>query len=159
MTLTTKVPVREFKVPRFTMSYNTKAAATLRDLGLTLPFDPVRADFGDMLEAAPEPLFVSEVYHECFVKVDEEGRRRRQGLCPLAPVSAGGGFCRRPPVRVPDPGGVQRRGGFRRASDQPFGFALNYDLENDTMNGQSLRVHSCNFVIGLSMLLRCCMKM
>ncbi|PVH37997.1 hypothetical protein PAHAL_5G146800 [Panicum hallii] len=72
-TLTAKVPVREFRVPRFTLSYKTEAAATLRDLGLTLPFDPVRADFGDMLEAAPEPLVVSEVYHECFVEVNEEG--------------------------------------------------------------------------------------
>ncbi|KAG2600950.1 hypothetical protein PVAP13_5KG559200 [Panicum virgatum] len=88
VTLTTKVPVREFKVPRFTMSYNTKAAATLRDLGLTLPFDPVRADFGDMLEAAPGPLFVSEVYHECFVKVDEEGTEAAAATAVVAKGSA-----------------------------------------------------------------------
>ena len=72
-TVRAKVPVREFMVPRFTMSCKTEATATLRDLGLTLPFDPVRADFGGMLEAAPEPLLVSEVYHECFIEVNEEG--------------------------------------------------------------------------------------
>ena len=70
VTLTTKVPVREFMVPKFTMSSKTDAKATLRDLGLTLPFDPVRADFGGMLEAAPEPLLVSD---ECFIEVNEEG--------------------------------------------------------------------------------------
>ena len=69
-TLTDKVPVSEFMVPKFTMSSKTDAKATLRDLGLTLPFDPVLADFGDMLEAA---LHVSEVYHECFIEVNEEG--------------------------------------------------------------------------------------
>ncbi|KAJ1285539.1 hypothetical protein BS78_03G287100 [Paspalum vaginatum] len=74
-TLMAEVPVREFKVPKFTMSYNTKADRMLRDLGLTLPFDPVQADFGDMLEPqpGPGPLYVSEVYHECFVEVNEEG--------------------------------------------------------------------------------------
>ncbi|RCV39680.1 hypothetical protein SETIT_8G243200v2 [Setaria italica] len=71
--LMAKVPVRALRVPRFTVSYKTKAAAMLQDLGLALPFDPIRADFGDMVESPPEPLFVSEVYHECFVEVNEEG--------------------------------------------------------------------------------------
>ncbi|WVZ68719.1 hypothetical protein U9M48_017624 [Paspalum notatum var. saurae] len=76
-TLMAEVPVREFRVPKFTMSYKTKADQMLKDLGLTLPFDPDNADFGDMLESqpgpGPGPLYVPEVYHQCFVEVNEEG--------------------------------------------------------------------------------------
>jgi serpin B len=71
--LTVEVPVRALRVPRFTVSCKNKVAEVLRDLGLALPFDPIRADFGDMVESAPEPLVVSEVFHECFVEVNEEG--------------------------------------------------------------------------------------
>ncbi|XP_066309724.1 serpin-Z1-like [Miscanthus floridulus] len=72
-TLTGKVRVRAFRVPRFTVAYRTNAREMLLDLGLLLPFDRVAADFGDMVEAAPEPLVVSDVYHESFVEVNEEG--------------------------------------------------------------------------------------
>ena len=41
----------------------------LLDLGLLLPFDSAAADFGDIVEA----LVVSDVYHESFVEVNEEG--------------------------------------------------------------------------------------
>jgi len=41
----------------------------LLDLGLLLPFDRDAADFGDIVEA----LVVSDVYHESFVEVNEEG--------------------------------------------------------------------------------------
>lgn len=72
-TLTHEIPVRAFRVPRFTVAYKTNAREMLLDLGLLLPFDRVAADFGDMVEAAPEPLVVSDVYHESFVEVNEEG--------------------------------------------------------------------------------------
>lgn len=76
-TLTSEVPVRAFRVPRFTVAYRTNAREMLLDLGLLLPFDRVAADFGDMGEeaGAPEPLVVSDVYHESFVEVNEEGTK------------------------------------------------------------------------------------
>ncbi|KAL6614446.1 hypothetical protein ACP70R_036716 [Stipagrostis hirtigluma subsp. patula] len=72
-TLAMKVRVGAFRVPKFTVSNKTTATDMLRDLGLRLPMDPNLADFGDMVESPPNPLFVSKVYHECFVEVNEEG--------------------------------------------------------------------------------------
>ncbi|OEL32362.1 Serpin-Z1 [Dichanthelium oligosanthes] len=111
MTLMAEVPVRAFGVPKFTMSYKTKAAAMLRDLGLTVPFDAVHADFSDMLESAPEPLVVSEVYHECFVEVNEEGT---EAAAATAVVMRYG--CARPP---PPEDFV---------ADHPFMFLIQEDL-------------------------------
>ena len=61
--------MRAFRVPRFTVAYKTNAREMLLDLGLLLPFDRAAADFGDIVEA----LVVSDVYHESFVEVNEEG--------------------------------------------------------------------------------------
>ncbi|GJM93033.1 hypothetical protein PR202_ga09550 [Eleusine coracana subsp. coracana] len=73
-TMMREVPVRRFRVPRFTMSCKTTARDVLQELGLTLPFDRVRADFGEMTAVPPpEPIYAEEVYHQCFVEVNEEG--------------------------------------------------------------------------------------
>jgi len=61
--------VRAFRVPKFTVTDKTNAWKMLLDLGLLLPFDRAAADFGDIVEA----LVVSDVYHESFVEVNEEG--------------------------------------------------------------------------------------
>ena len=61
--------MRVFRVPRFTVADKTNAWEMLLDLGLLLPFDRAAADFGDIVEA----LVVSDVYHESFVEVNEEG--------------------------------------------------------------------------------------
>jgi len=61
--------VRTFRVPRFTVAYKTNAREMLLDLGLLLPFDRDTANFSDIVEA----LVVSDVYHESFVEVNEEG--------------------------------------------------------------------------------------
>ncbi|KAL6614445.1 hypothetical protein ACP70R_036715 [Stipagrostis hirtigluma subsp. patula] len=71
--LAIKVPVGAFRVPKFTVSHKVKATEMLHNLGLRLPMDPNLADFGDMVESSPDPLYFSEVYHECFVEVNEEG--------------------------------------------------------------------------------------
>ncbi|CAL4973885.1 unnamed protein product [Urochloa decumbens] len=110
-TLADEVPVRAFRVPRFAVSCNTRAAAALRELGLALPFDPVRADFGDMVESAPEPLVVSEVYHECFVEVDEEGT---EAAAATATVMTFGCACPPPPEDF--------------VADHPFMFLIQEDV-------------------------------
>ncbi|CAO2178138.1 unnamed protein product [Urochloa humidicola] len=110
-TLTAEVPVGAFRVPKFAVSCKTQAAATLRELGLALPFDPVRADFGDMVESAPEPLVVSEVYHECFVEVDEEGT---VAAAATAAVMSFGCACPPPPEDF--------------VADHPFMFLIQEDV-------------------------------
>lgn len=73
-TMVGEVPVGRFRVPRFTMSCKSTASAVLKKLGLGLPFDPVQADFGEMTAPPPPvPIYIKEVYHECFVEVNEEG--------------------------------------------------------------------------------------
>jgi serpin B len=66
-TTTAEVPVGKFRVPKFTMSCKTTASAMLQEMGLSLPFDDLHADFGEMTIYAPL------VFHECFVEVNEEG--------------------------------------------------------------------------------------
>ncbi|CAO2166520.1 unnamed protein product [Urochloa humidicola] len=110
-TLTDEVSVGAFRVPKFAVSCMTRAAATLRELGLALPFDPVRADFGDMVESAPEPLVVSEVYHECFVEVDEEGT---EAAAVTAAVMSFGCACPPPPEDF--------------VADHPFMFLIQEDV-------------------------------
>jgi hypothetical protein len=78
--------------PRFTVSCQNKVAQVLRDLGLALLFDPVRADFGDMVESAPEPLVVLVGSLPRVLRRDERGGNRgRRGY-----AGAGGLRRRRP---------------------------------------------------------------
>lgn len=72
-TMGSKVSVGAFMVPKFTISCGTDAKEMLKVLELTLPFDPILADLSEMAESPPEPLFVSEVHHMCFVEVNEQG--------------------------------------------------------------------------------------
>jgi serpin B len=72
-TMGSKVSVGTFMVPKFTISCGTDAKEMLKVLGLTLPFDPILADLSEMAESLPEPLFVLEVHHMCFVEVNEQG--------------------------------------------------------------------------------------
>jgi serpin B len=76
MDLWRAVPVGDFRVPKFTISYKTEATGLLKGLGLRLPFDEGAADLSEMLEStktADERFFVSNVYHQSLVEVNEEG--------------------------------------------------------------------------------------
>jgi serpin B len=62
-------------LPKFEFEYGAiSLVETLQALGMADAFDMHRADFSGMMdEAAPDPLFISEVLHKAFIGVDEEG--------------------------------------------------------------------------------------
>ncbi|VAH84895.1 unnamed protein product [Triticum turgidum subsp. durum] len=72
MALRSTVAVGAFKVPKFTISYKTEASGMLQSLGLRLTFSTA-ADLSELLQPMSPPLVVSQVYHESFVEVNEEG--------------------------------------------------------------------------------------
>jgi len=58
-------------LPRFTVEYDTSLVDVLKALGIVRAFDPALADFGRMSPASG--LFISEVKHKTYVRVDEKG--------------------------------------------------------------------------------------
>ncbi|XP_048573268.1 serpin-ZXA-like [Triticum urartu] len=72
-TPTEKVLVRNFKLPKFKISFGFEASSLLKGLGLHLPFS-CEADLSEMVDSAPEQnLYISSVFHKSFVEVNEEG--------------------------------------------------------------------------------------
>ncbi|CAN6292705.1 unnamed protein product [Urochloa humidicola] len=68
-----KVPVKEFKVPKFKISFGFEASKLLKGLGLQLPFSP-EADVSELVDSPEgQNLCVSSVFHKSFVEVNEEG--------------------------------------------------------------------------------------
>jgi serpin B len=64
-------------IPRFTLDATEplKLATELRVLGMSRPFDAGRADFTGIAAppSAEDGLYVTDVVHKAFVKVDEQG--------------------------------------------------------------------------------------
>jgi len=58
-------------LPRFEFRTKASVADLLASLGMPTAFDPAAADFSGMTEE--DRLFISDVIHEAFIKVDEEG--------------------------------------------------------------------------------------
>jgi serpin B len=58
-------------MPKFTFRTQTGLNVPLLTLGMTTPFDPNTADFSGM--TMQESLYISDVIHEAFILVDEEG--------------------------------------------------------------------------------------
>lgn len=63
--------VVNLELPKFDLSTKTSLVELLKRLGVTLAFDPDRADFSGMTHT--EPLFISDVRHEANITVDEKG--------------------------------------------------------------------------------------
>ncbi|KAL6845498.1 hypothetical protein ACP4OV_024993 [Aristida adscensionis] len=106
-----EVPVGAFRVPKFTVSHRKDATATLKGLGLRLLFDADRADFSDMAESPPYPLYFAGAYHEAFVEVNEEGTEAA-----AATAFAVGFGC----ARAPEPEDF--------VADHPFVFLITEDI-------------------------------
>lgn len=62
-------------IPRFKFEQDHDMVPSLKAMGMTLPFDRVRADFSNMSRPATveEELFITRVVQKTFVAVDEEG--------------------------------------------------------------------------------------
>ncbi|KAF0897902.1 hypothetical protein E2562_001613 [Oryza meyeriana var. granulata] len=65
-----KVPVRRLMVPKFKFSFKFEASTDVKRLGVTRAFG--RGDFSGMVTGG-EGLFISGVYHQATIEVDELG--------------------------------------------------------------------------------------
>ncbi len=63
----------ELALPKFESRYEDSLRNELIQLGLEIAFDPNLADFSQMNEQHTKDLFISEVKHKTFVRVDEKG--------------------------------------------------------------------------------------
>ncbi len=59
-------------LPRLELNYASSLNDALKSLGMEAAFDPARADFSRIHPPPPE-LFIGDVEHKTYVKVDEEG--------------------------------------------------------------------------------------
>ncbi|XVF74145.1 hypothetical protein PTKIN_Ptkin13bG0036600 [Pterospermum kingtungense] len=68
------VAVGEFRIPRFKISSGFEACEVVKGLGVVLPFS-YEADLTEMADNLPRDhnLYVSKLFHKCFVEVNEEG--------------------------------------------------------------------------------------
>ncbi|MCS7060576.1 MAG: serpin family protein [Anaerolineae bacterium] len=60
-------------MPRYTLEYQANLNRALAALGMSIAFDPQRADFSRMVDLRPENVFISNVVHKTFIEVNEEG--------------------------------------------------------------------------------------
>ena len=58
-------------LPKFEFRFKASVADLLKAMGMPTAFDPNAADFSGM--TTEDALFISDVIHEAFIKVDEEG--------------------------------------------------------------------------------------
>ena len=61
------------ELPRFTLKYKKKLNDFLKAMGMEEAFDANQSNFKGINEEMGEKLFISDVVHKTFVKVDEEG--------------------------------------------------------------------------------------
>ena len=63
----------ELAMPKFEARYEDSLLNELTQLGMGIAFDPNRADFSQMNEQHTKDLYISEVMHKTFIRVDEKG--------------------------------------------------------------------------------------
>lgn len=62
----------QLTLPRFEIEYEKKLNEILSVLGMSIAFDPNRADFSRIADVS-ENVYISEVKHKTYLKVDEKG--------------------------------------------------------------------------------------
>ena len=63
----------DLALPKFESSYEDSLADELKSLGMAIAFDPDHADFSLMNESHVRNLYIGEVLHKTYVRVDEKG--------------------------------------------------------------------------------------
>lgn len=85
------------ELPRFDLTFERNLVETFMSLGLSLPFDPARANFGRMIKMSKvQNFFLQEVLHKVTIKVDEDGAE-------AASLTGIGGMVatvKRPPLKI-----------------------------------------------------------
>jgi serine protease inhibitor len=59
-------------LPRLELNYDSSLNDALKSMGMAVAFDAAKADFS-RIHPPPPPLFIGDVEHKTYVKVDEEG--------------------------------------------------------------------------------------
>lgn len=59
-------------LPRFMLTYSANLKGALGNVGMGIAFDPRRARF-DAINPPPPELWISQLFHQAFVEVNEEG--------------------------------------------------------------------------------------
>ncbi|WP_422478373.1 serpin family protein [Pleomorphochaeta sp. DL1XJH-081] len=59
--------------PKFLDHYEVRLSPMLQQIGMTLPFDPTRANFSGLHADGVSDLFIDDVLHKTFIRVDEKG--------------------------------------------------------------------------------------
>lgn len=85
-------------IPRFELSQRYELKATLKSMGMSSSFDPATADFGG-LASSEEPIFIDEIIHQTYIRVDEEGT---EAAAATVVMGGAGGIEEEPPVFVAD---------------------------------------------------------
>ena len=63
----------ELSIPKFEVSYEDSLINELSNIGMNLPFEPYSADFSKMNESGEKDLFIGEIKHKTYIRVDEKG--------------------------------------------------------------------------------------
>ncbi len=63
----------QLSLPRFTLTYDKGLNEALVGLGMPAAFDPMRADFSQMISVPGANAYISKVKHKTFMEVNEEG--------------------------------------------------------------------------------------
>lgn len=103
----------DLQFPKFTFESKFSLPAPLKELGMVQAFDPVAADFSAMRTPPPD-LFISDVIHQSFVAVDEEGTEAAAATAVIIRAASGR------PAAVPF------------TVDSPFIFMI-HDIATDTI--------------------------
>lgn len=98
-------------IPRFKFEQTHDMVRPLKAMGMTLPFDLVRADFSNMSRPAKpeEELYITRVVQKTFVAVDEEGTEAAAATAVVMGVRGSS-------MRGPEP--------FRFIANRPFFFVI-----------------------------------
>ncbi|KAK2992318.1 hypothetical protein RJ640_020311, partial [Escallonia rubra] len=97
-----KKTLAELWIPKFKFSHEFSASRYMTELGLTLPFEPVKELTGIVDSPHGDELFISDILHKACIEIDEEGTEAAAVTCPLMGGCARGYVPPPPPTFVAD---------------------------------------------------------